>query len=118
MDWVLGIENLPEYDTCRVVSLHLGYEQGYPPNVLLAARATTSCLIYQIAAPSAAAFLLSCRGSVEQSLQHNEECGSRRLVNSNHLDAHVCKRLLQPGTEIRRLSKSTDEEQVLVISLV
>jgi len=63
MDWVLGIETSPDNDTCRVVGLQLGYEeQENPPNVLLAARAATSCLINQIAAPSAAAFLLSCRG--------------------------------------------------------
>ena len=50
-------------DTCRVVGLRLGYdEQGNPPNVLLAARAKTNCLIDQIAVPSAAAFLLPCRG--------------------------------------------------------
>ena len=46
-------------DTCGIVGLQLGSdEQGHPPNVLLAARATTRCLIHQIAAPSAAAFLL------------------------------------------------------------
>src|SRR5258706_16050068 len=55
--------------------------------------------------------------SVEQTWQQDEEFGSRRLVNSNHLDAFVCKCLLQPATEIRRLAKSTDEEQVLVMSL-
>ncbi len=63
MDWVLGIETSLDNDTCGVVGLQLGYdEQGHPPNVLLSARATTSCLINQIAAPSAAAFLLLCRG--------------------------------------------------------
>ena len=63
MDWVLGIETLRGNDTYGVVGLQLGYdEQGHPPNVLLAARATMSCLINQIAAPSAAAFLLPCRG--------------------------------------------------------
>ena len=63
MDWVLGIEILPDNETCGILSLQLRYdEQGHPPNVLLAARATTSCLTYQIAAPSAAAFLLPYRG--------------------------------------------------------
>ena len=63
MDWVLGIEMLADNDTCGVVGPQLGYdEQDHPPNVLLTARATTSCLIYQIAAPSAAAFVLPCRG--------------------------------------------------------
>ena len=63
MDWVLGIETSLDNDTYGVVGLYPGYdEQVHPPNVLLAARATTSCLIYQIAAPSAAAFLLPCRG--------------------------------------------------------
>ena len=57
--WVLGIETSPFMGTCGVVGLRLGYdEQGHPPNVLRAARDTTSCLIDQIAAPSAAAFLL------------------------------------------------------------
>ena len=59
VDWVAGIETSADRDTCWVVGPRLGYdEQGYPPNVLLAARATTNCLVYQIAAPSAAAFLL------------------------------------------------------------
>ena len=62
-----------------------------------------------------------CRGEanelVEQFLQHNEEFCSRRLVNSNDLDAFVCKHLLKLATEIRRLAKSTDEKQVLVMSL-
>ena len=63
MDWVVGIEMSPDRDTCGVVGLWPGDdEQGHPPNVLLAARATTSCLIYQIAVPSAAAFLLPCQG--------------------------------------------------------
>ena len=63
MEWIVGIESSPERDTYGVVGLQLGHdEQGHPPNVLLAARATTSCLIYQIAVPSAAAFLLPCRG--------------------------------------------------------
>src|SRR5258706_5745154 len=121
MDWVLGIESSFDNDTCVwVVGLQPGYdEQGHPPNVLLAARATTSCSITRIAAPSTAAFLLSCGGQrVSRAiLRYNEEHGSRRLVNSNDLDALVCKRLLQPATEIRRLAKSTNEEQVLVMSL-
>ena len=63
MDWVLAIETLLDNDTCGVIGLQLGYdEQGHPPNVLLTARATTNCLIDQIAAPSAAAFLLPCQG--------------------------------------------------------
>ena len=64
MGWVLGIEIFINIGTCAVVGLQaLEYdEQDHPPNVLLAARATTSCLINQIAAPSAAAFLLPCRG--------------------------------------------------------
>ena len=63
MDWVLGIERSHDRGTCGTIGLQLGHdEQGHPPNVLLAARATTSCLIYQIAAPSAAAFLLPYRG--------------------------------------------------------
>ena len=63
MDWVLGIEIFPNSDTCGIVGLQPGYdEQRHPPNVLLAARATTRCLIYQIAAPSAAGFLLPWRG--------------------------------------------------------
>ena len=63
MDWVARIETSLDRDTCGVVGLRVGYdEKGHPPNVLLAARAMTSCLIYQIAAPSAAAFLLPCRG--------------------------------------------------------
>ena len=41
---------------------------------------------------------------------------SRRLVNSNDLDALVCKHLLQLATEIRRFAKSTDEEQMLTMS--
>ena len=92
MEWVGGIESLRDNDTCGVVGLRLGYEElGYLPNVLLAARATTSCLLYQIAAPSAAAFLLPWRinDSVEQLLQHNEEYDSRRFINSNDLDALV-----------------------------
>ena len=57
MDWVRGIEILPDNDTWWVVGEKLRYdEQGHPPNVLLAARATTSCFINQIEAPSAAAF--------------------------------------------------------------
>ena len=63
------------------------------------------------------AIVCEVNGSVEQSLQHNEEFGSRRLVNSNDLDALVCKRLPQLAAEIRRLAKSTDEEQVLGMSL-
>ncbi len=60
VDWVVGVKPSPERYPCGVVGLRLGYdEQGHPPNVLLAARATTSCLIYQIAVPSAAAFLLT-----------------------------------------------------------
>ena len=67
MDWVLGIERSPNNDTCGTVGLQPRYdEQGHPPKVLLAARATTSCLMYQIAAPSAAAFLL--RGEVNESV--------------------------------------------------
>ena len=62
VNWVLGIETSPLTDTCGFVGLWLGYdEQIHPPNVLLAARAATSCLIHQIAAPSAAAFLLPRR---------------------------------------------------------
>ena len=62
VDGVLGIKRSPYNDACGIVGLQLGYEeQGHPPNVLLAARATTSCLINQIAAPSAAAFLLPWR---------------------------------------------------------
>ena len=53
----------------------------------------------------------------KSNLQHNEEFDSRRLVNSNDLDALVCKRLLQLATEIRRLAKSTNEEQMLIMSL-
>ena len=50
-------------------------------------------------------------------LEHKKgESPSRRLVNSNDLDALVCKRLLQSATEIRRLAKSTDEEQMLIMS--
>ena len=55
--------------------------------------------------------------SVGQFLQRNEECCLRRLVNSNDLDAFVCKHLIKLATKIRRLAKSTDEEQVLVMSL-
>ena len=120
MDWVLGIERLRLIGTCGVIDLRLGYdEQGHPPSVLLIARATTSCLIDQSAAPSAAAFLLPCQGyeSAEEFLQHNESLCSRRFVNYNDLDAFLCKRVLQLATEIRRLAKSTDEEQVLVVSL-
>ena len=63
MDWVLAIETLLDDDTCGVIGLQLGYDEyEHLPKVLLAARATTSCLIAQIAAPSAAAFLLPCRG--------------------------------------------------------
>ncbi len=63
MDWIVRLERSADTDTCGVVGLRLGYdEQGHPPNVLLTARATTSCLLYQIAAPSAAAFWLPWRG--------------------------------------------------------
>ena len=63
MDWVPGIEIFPKFDACGIVGLQPWYdEQGHPPNVLLAARATTRCLIHQIAAPSAAGFLLPWRG--------------------------------------------------------
>ena len=63
MDWVLGIIRSPDDGTCGAVGLQMGYdEQGYPPNVVLTARATTSCLIHQIAVPSAAAFLLPWQG--------------------------------------------------------
>ena len=121
MDWIFRIERPHDRDTCGAVGLQLGYdEQGHLPNVLLAARATTSCLTYQIAAPSAAAFLLrgEVNESVEHFLPHIEEFCLRRLVNSNYLDAFVCKLLLKSATEIRRLAKSTDEEQVLVMSSV
>ena len=63
VDWAVGIKTSPDRDTCGVVGPRLGFDdQGHAPNVLLAARATTSCLLYQIAAPSAAAFLLPWRG--------------------------------------------------------
>ena len=118
--WVLGIERSPFMDTWGAVGLRLGYdEQGHSPNVLLAARETTSCLIDQIAAPSAAAFLLpvpKLRVSRAIFATQRKTC-SRRLVNSNDLDALVCKRVLQSATEIRRLAKSTDEKQMLVTSL-
>ena len=121
VDRVFGFEQSPDTNTCGVVGLWLGYdEQGHSPNVLLAARATTNCLLYQIAAPSAAAFLLRAEvnGSAEQFLQHMQRKRfSRRLINSNDLDIFVSKRLLQSATEIRRLAKSADEEQVLVMSL-
>ena len=53
----------------------MGYdEKGHLPNVLLAARDMTNCLIDHIAVPSAAAFLLRAEvnESVEQCLQHNK----------------------------------------------
>jgi len=62
VDGVIGIERSHAIGTCGTVGVGPGRdEQGHPPNVDLTARATTSCLLYQIAAPSAAAFLLPCR---------------------------------------------------------
>ena len=63
VDWVRGIVIFRYNGTYGVVGLQLGYdEQSHPPNVLLAARSTTSRLIHQIAVPFAAAFLLPGRG--------------------------------------------------------
>ena len=60
------------------------------------------------------------RGQVNESVvpfATHKRIFSRRLVNSNDLDALVCKCLLQSATEIRRLAKSADEDQMLVMAL-
>ena len=62
VDWVVGMKR--RQIMTPVKSLVNGWYdgQGHAPNVVLAARATTSFLMYQIAAPSAAAFLLPWQG--------------------------------------------------------
>ena len=120
VDWVIWIENSPDSDTWGLLACDWG----------TTSRDTHQTCFSQHVQPPAAYYTrlrhpllqpFCYRGevdeSVEQILQHSEEFVSRRLINSNNLDALVCEHLLQPATEIRRLAKSTDEQQMLVMSL-
>ena len=118
VDWVIGIENLRDIGTWESLACDWGMTNRDTHQTCFSQHVQRPVVYYtKLQHPLRLPFCYrgEINESVEQFLQHNEEFGSRRLINSNDLDALVCKRLLQSATEIRRLAKSTDEKQVLVM---
>ena len=119
VDWVVGIKRLLQTDTCEIVGQRLDttsrdtHQECFSQHVQ---RPAAYCTRLQLPLPQLFCYGGQVNESVVQFATH-EKIFSRRLVNSNDLDALVFKFLLQTATEIRRLAKSADEDQVLIMAL-